>query len=189
MQVERLSIPDVVAVTPARHGDARGFFSETFVRARFEAAGLPADFVQDNHSWSAEKGVVRGLHFQIEPASQGKLVRCTRGAVYDVAVDLRAGSPSYGRHVARVLSAENWTQLWVPAGFAHGFCTLEENCEVLYKVTAPYEPACDRGLAWDDPALAIPWPVEAERAILSDKDRRQPRLADLPVHFRYEGAR
>lgn len=185
MIVEPLAIPEVKLIVPQRHGDARGFFSETYNRRALAAAGIEADFVQDNHSFSVEKGVVRGLHFQIAPHAQGKLVRVTRGSVFDVAVDIRSGSPTYGRHVSAILSAENWRQLWIPPGFAHGFCTLEKGTEFLYKVTGYYSPECDRGLAWDDPALAIAWPVEPDKAILSDKDRWHPLLKDMPVYFSY----
>ncbi len=188
MIVEPLAIPEVKLIVPQRHRDARGFFSETYNRRALAEAGIKVDFVQDNHSLSVEKGVIRGLHFQIAPHEQGKLVRVTRGSVFDVAVDIRRGSPTYGQHVSAVLSADNWRQLWIPSGFAHGFCTLEEETEFLYKVTGYYSAECDRGLAWDDPALGIAWPVEAAQAILSDKDRRHPRLQDLPAYFSYPAA-
>ena len=188
MELERLAIPEVVLITPKRFGDRRGFFSETYNRAALAAQGITLDFLQDNHSLSAEPGTLRGLHFQTPPFAQDKLVRVVRGAVLDVAVDIRVGSPSYGRHVSAVLSAENWRQILVPAGFAHGFCTLEPDSEVLYKVTAPYAPEHDKGLAWDDPALAIQWPVAAADAVLSDKDKRHPTLADLPAYFAYQAA-
>jgi dTDP-4-dehydrorhamnose 3,5-epimerase len=178
-----LAIEGVLLVEPRRFGDARGFFSETWSRQGFAEIGIDHDFVQDNHSLSREVGVVRGLHFQVPPAAQGKLVRVVRGAILDVAVDLRLGSPSYGQHVTAELSAENWRQLWVPPGFAHGFCTLLPDTEVVYKVTSPYAPESDKGLAWDDPALGIAWPVAAGEAVLSDKDRRHPRLSELPVYF------
>jgi dTDP-4-dehydrorhamnose 3,5-epimerase len=183
MQIDRLSIPDVLIIRPKRFGDHRGFFSETWSRAAFAAAGLDLDFVQDNHSLSAEKGTVRGLHFQSPPKAQDKLVRVVRGAILDVAVDIRRGSPTYGRHVSAVISAAEWNQILVPKGFAHGFCTLEPDTEVVYKVTDGYAPEHDHGLAWDDPALAIDWPVSAGAAVLSDKDRRHPVLADLPAYF------
>jgi dTDP-4-dehydrorhamnose 3,5-epimerase len=186
MRVEHLAIPGLILVEPVRHGDARGFFSEVFHRQRFAEAGIPTEFVQDNHSLSREKGVVRGLHFQLPPHAQGKLVRVTRGAVLDVAVDLRQGSPSHGRHEAVVLSAENWLQLWIPAGFAHGFVTLEPETEILYKVDAPYNRDADRALRWNDPVLDIDWGVAESDAILSDKDRAAPLLADLPPAFRWE---
>lgn len=181
------SIPEIVLVKPKRFSDARGFFEETFHEARYAENGVVGPFVQDNHSLSQQKGVIRGLHFQIPPHPQGKLVRCTRGAILDVAVDIRTGSPTYGRHVAVELSAENGWQLFVPQGFAHGFCTLVPDCEVDYKVTGYYAPDCDKGLAFDDPGLAIGWPVGAAAAILSDKDRKHPSLAGLPAYFHYSG--
>lgn len=183
MQVEALAIADVKLVTPKIHRDARGFFSETWSARDLARAGITAEFVQDNHALSREQGVVRGLHFQIAPHAQGKLVRVVRGAILDVAVDLRRDSPTYGRHVAVELSAENWRQLWVPAGFAHGYATLTPDSEVVYKVTDYYAPAQDRGLAWNDPVLGIAWPVDPDAAILSDKDRRQPRLAEIGIPF------
>jgi len=186
VDVQTLSIPEVKLLTPRKFGDARGFFSEVFnARSLAEAAGITETFVQDNHAYSAEKGVVRGLHFQLPPMAQDKLVRVTRGAIFDVAVDIRRGSPTFGRHVSAVISASNWTQIWVPKGFAHGYCTLEPDTEVLYKTTAFYAPELDRGLAWDDPALAIEWPIEREKVILSAKDRAQPVLADLADCFSY----
>lgn len=183
LRVERLAIADVLLIEPRRFSDARGFFSEIWSRRALVEAGLDVDFVQDNHSLSTEAGVVRGLHFQTAPAAQGKLVRVVRGAILDVAVDLRADSPSFGQHVAQVLSAANWRQMWVPRGFAHGFCTLEPDTEVLYKVDAYYDRAADAAIAWDDPALGIAWPVGADGAILSEKDRAAPRLADLAPPF------
>ena len=183
LQVEDTAIPAVKIVTPRRFGDARGYFSEVYSRRAFAEAGIDLDFVQDNHSLSVPRGTVRGLHFQSPPHAQGKLIRVVRGRVLDVAVDLRRSSPTFGRHVAVELSAETGRQLLVPVGFAHGFCTLEPDTEVLYKVTAHYAPAHDLGLAWDDPDLGIAWPVARDEALLSDKDRRQPRLADLPAVF------
>lgn len=170
MDVEPLAIPDVKLVRPKRHGDARGFFSEVYRADRFEAAGLKTDWVQDNHSFSQARGVVRGLHFQAPPYGQAKLVRVARGAVFDVAVDLRRGSPTYGRWAGAELSAENWTQLYVPEGFAHGFCTLVENTEVLYKVSGIYAPDSEGGLRWDDPALGIDWPIGPDEATVSPRD-------------------
>jgi len=184
MKVERLAIPDVILLTPPRFGDARGFFSETYNAHRFAEAGVDGHFVQDNQSLSARKGTLRGLHCQIEPNVQGKLVRCVKGAIWDVAVDIRHGSPSYGRHVAAVLSAGNWSQLWVPGGFLHGFCTLEPDTEVIYKVTADYDRSAERGVIWNDPDLAIPWPFAAGEAVLSDKDEKLPRLAECDVLYR-----
>ena len=183
MQIEVLSSPDVKLITPRRFADSRGFFSETFNERSWSEAGLTAHFVQDNHAYSIEKGVVRGLHFQLPPAAQGKLVRVSRGAIRDVAVDIRRGSPTFGHHVSAIISAENWTQIWVPPGFAHGYVTLEEHTEVIYKVTNLYAPALDRGIRWNDPALAIDWGISAEAAILSDKDAKQPLLAVAPDLF------
>jgi dTDP-4-dehydrorhamnose 3,5-epimerase len=179
-----LAIPDVMLISPPRFGDSRGFFSETFHARRLAEAGVHGNFVQDNHSLSGSKGTVRGLHLQIGANAQGKLVRVTRGAIWDVAVDVRHGSPTFGRHVAEVLSAENWRQMWVPVGFLHGFCTLEPDTEVLYKVTAEYDREAERGVHWRDPALALPWPVHAAEAVLSEKDQALPVLADCPVWFR-----
>ncbi|MEZ5854361.1 MAG: dTDP-4-dehydrorhamnose 3,5-epimerase [Hyphomicrobiaceae bacterium] len=187
MKITDLAIPAVKLIEPAIFRDARGFFSETYKAKVLEQAGLSLDFVQDNHSLSVDTGVVRGLHFQAPPHAQGKLVRVIRGAILDVAVDIRVGSPSYGQHVAVTLSADNWQQLWVPEGFAHGFCTLEPNTEVIYKVTDYYAPECEGGILWNDPALAIAWPIEAGRAVLSEKDGRLPLLADVAGCFRYVG--
>lgn len=181
--VETTAIPDVKIITARRFGDRRGFFSETYNREAFFEAGLDYDFVQDNHSLSVLVGTIRGLHFQSAPFAQDKLVRVTNGRVYDVAVDLRRSSPTFGRHVGVELSVENWCQLFVPIGFAHGFCTLEPNTEVLYKVTAHYSVAGDHGLAWDDPDLAIDWPVPSDRVVLSEKDRAHPRLRNLSQLF------
>jgi dTDP-4-dehydrorhamnose 3,5-epimerase len=141
--------------------------------------------VQDNHVHSAQRGVLRGLHFQTEPHAQGKLVRCTRGSILDVGVDIRVGSPTYGRHAAVELSASNWCQLWVPPGFAHGYVTLEDDCEVIYKVTDYYAPECDRGIAWNDPDLAIDWRIPVTDVILSEKDKKQPRLSEAAPFFYY----
>jgi dTDP-4-dehydrorhamnose 3,5-epimerase len=183
VKIESLDIADVKLITPRKFGDARGFFSETWRQSTLTEAGIDAHFVQDNHAFSAAKGTVRGLHYQIAPTAQDKLVRVTRGAILDVAVDIRRSSPTFGRHVSAVLSADNWMQLWVPKGFAHGYCTLEPNTEVIYKVTAYYSPADDRGILWDDPAIGIAWPVSSADAELSDKDRLQPRLANATALF------
>ncbi len=182
--VQRLAIPDVLLITPARFHDGRGFFSETFNANRFAEAGIPGPFVQDNHSFSAIAGTVRGLHAQIAPCAQGKLVRVTRGAIWDVAVDIRHGSPTFGQHVGAELSAANWQQLWIPAGFLHGFCTLEPDTEVVYKVTTVWDGDAERGVLWSDASLAIPWPVVPANAVLSEKDRVAPKLADCPIWFR-----
>ncbi|MEZ2406107.1 dTDP-4-dehydrorhamnose 3,5-epimerase [Bosea sp. RCC_152_1] len=183
LSVEETAIPAVKIVTPKKFGDHRGFFSETWSRKAFADAGLDLDFVQDNQSLSAPVGTLRGLHFQSPPFAQDKLVRVTRGRILDVAVDIRTSSPSFGRHVAVELSAENWRQLLVPVGFAHGFVTLEPDTEVLYKVTAPYAPDNDHGLAFDDPALGIDWRLPLSELTLSDKDRKHPRLAELLRYF------
>jgi dTDP-4-dehydrorhamnose 3,5-epimerase len=188
LAVQPLAIPEIKLVHPPMIRDERGFFSETYSRRTMAEANIDAEFVQDNHSLSRARGVLRGLHYQLAPHAQGKLVRVVRGAIFDVAVDLRQGSPTFGQHVSAVLSAANWLQLWVPAGFAHGFCTLEPDTEVFYKVTAFYAPDCDRGIAFDDPDLAIEWPVSPSEAILSDKDKRHPRLRDLPAQFAYESS-
>lgn len=179
--ITSLSIPDVKVIVPDRFGDDRGFFSETYSRRSMADAGIEDEFVQDNHSLSALVGTVRGLHYQLPPFGQAKLVRVVRGAVVDVAVDIRRGSPTFGQHVAVTLSAAAWNQIYVPVGFAHGFCTLEPDTEVVYKVTAYYSRAHDRGISWNDPELGIAWPVESTTAQLSDKDRNQPRLADVAV--------
>lgn len=177
MNVERLAIPDVLLLTPPRFGDSRGFFSETWNQRRFASLGIEGPFLQDNHAFSSERHVVRGLHLQIGPNAQGKLVRVVRGAIWDVAVDVRRGSPTYGKHVGAVISADNWSQIWVPAGFLHGYCTLEPNTEVIYKVTGEYDKPAERGVIWNDPDLDIPWPVPAGLAILSEKDLALPRFA------------
>jgi dTDP-4-dehydrorhamnose 3,5-epimerase len=183
LEIEPTAIPDVKILTPKRIDDGRGFFSEVYNRQRFEHAGFKLDFVQDNHSLSTTVGTIRGLHFQTPPFAQDKLVRVVRGRILDVAVDLRRSSPTFGQHVAVELSAENWRQLLVPVGFAHGFCTLEPDTEVLYKVTAYYSAAHDRGLAFDDPTLEVEWPVAPAEAVVSDKDRQHPRLSELRVYF------
>ena len=178
MNVEQLGIPGVLLVTPQRFRDARGFFSETWKHTAFAEAGIPGPFVQDNHAVSNTRGVVRGLHLQIGPNAQGKLVRVIKGAIWDVAVDVRRGSPTFGRHAGAELSAGNWSQLWVPAGFLHGYCTLTDDTEVIYKVTAPWDRDAERGVIWNDPDLAVPWPIGPDEAVLSDKDRLLPHLAD-----------
>ena len=183
MQIHPMSIAAVQVLTPKMHGDHRGFFSEVYNKKTLVEAGIDVEFVQDNHSLSAEKGTVRGLHFQAPPFAQDKLVRVVRGAVFDVAVDLRKGSATYGGHVGVVLSAEAWNQLFVPIGFAHGFMTLEADTEVVYKVSDYYAPDHDHGLLWNDPALGIRWPIAEEEAVLSDKDRVQPTLSEFATPF------
>ncbi|MEO3473028.1 dTDP-4-dehydrorhamnose 3,5-epimerase [Roseomonas sp. CAU 1739] len=181
MNVLTYQIADVLMIEPARHGDARGFFSEVWSSRGLANKGIDIHFVQDNHAFSAMPGVLRGLHFQRPPSAQGKLIRVARGAILDVAVDIRRGSPTYGRYVSEVLSAANWRQLWVPRGFAHGYVTLEPDTEVLYKTDAYYDRDADGGIAWDDPDLGIDWSIGAP--ILSDKDRSAPRLADIAPPF------
>lgn len=183
MKVEALAIADVMIVQSRVFDDARGAFCESWNRRAFAEAGIVCDFVQDNYVWSAAKGTMRGLHFQAPPHSQGKLVRVTRGSVYDVALDLRCNSPSFGQHVGAVLSASNGKQIWVPEGFAHGYVTLEPNTEVLYKVTDYYVPGAEGGVLWNDPDLAIAWPVDGSAAILSEKDVQLPPLRDLASPF------
>lgn len=183
LRVAPQAIPEILLIEPLRLADERGFFSEVWSRHTLAAVGLDIDFVQDNHAFSRAVGVLRGLHFQRPPSAQGKLVRVVRGAIFDVAVDIREGSATYGEHVAVELSATNWRQLWVPPGFAHGYCTLEPNTEILYKVDAPYDRETDGGIAWDDPDLAIDWPSVAELAVLSAKDRSAPRLTEIAPPF------
>jgi dTDP-4-dehydrorhamnose 3,5-epimerase len=183
MKVIETEIPAVKLLIPDKHGDHRGFFSEVFNRKLLEDAGLCSEFVQDNQSLSAEKGVVRGLHFQLPPMAQDKLVRVLRGGIMDVAVDIRRGSPTFGQHITAIITAENWKQILVPKGFAHGFVTLEPNTEVLYKVTNFYSPKHERGIRWNDPALKINWGIEETAAILSGKDKLTPMLADAAELF------
>ncbi len=183
MLFEDTDIPGVRIVTPRKHGDHRGFFSEVYKQSEWRQAGMDYTFVQDNHSFSAPVGTLRGLHFQTPPFAQDKLVRVLRGRILDVAVDIRRSSPTFGKHVALELSVENWRQLFVPAGFAHGFITLEPDTEVFYKVTAHYSPDHDRGLAFDDPALGINWPMPPGGPLLSEKDKHWPRLNELTEAF------
>lgn len=175
----------VLLLEPRRFSDARGWFSETYVRRRAAEAGLDVEFVQDNHSLSRPAGTIRGLHFQLPPHGQGKLVRCTRGRIMDYALDIRRGSPTFGRHVGVELTAENGRQLYVPVGFAHGFATLEDDCEVMYKVTDYYAPDLDAGILWDSAGIA--WPLPASGPVLSDKDTRLPPLSAFDSPFPYDG--
>src|SRR5688500_6410021 len=177
MQVVPTEIPDVKILVPKQFKDHRGFFSEVYSTKLLKDAGVDASFVQDNHSLSVEKGVLRGLHYQVAPAAQDKLIRVVRGAILDVAVDVRRSSPTFGRHVTEIVSAENWKQVYVPVGFAHGFVTLEANTEVLYKVSAFYSPSHERGIQWNDPALGIDWGIDPSQAILSGRDGNHPPLA------------
>lgn len=178
-----LALPEVLLITPKRHGDARGWFVETWSRRVFKDAGLDVDFVQDNHAFSGEAGTVRGLHFQTAPHPQAKLLRALRGAIFDVAVDIRAGSPTYGKWVAATLTAEGGEQLFVPRGFAHGYCTLTPDTEIAYKVDGLYAPQNEGAVLWNDPDIGIAWP-DVAGAVLSDKDRVAAPLKDLaPVSF------
>ncbi len=179
LDVRPLALPEVLLIIPARHGDSRGFFSETYSKQMLAAAGFDKPFVQDNHSLTSEKGTLRGLHFQRAPHMQDKLIRVTRGAVFDVAVDIRRGSPSFGRWVGAKLSAENWRQMLVPAGFAHGFVTLTQNAEVQYKVTSEYAPESEGGLAWDDPDVGIDWPDSLPEITTNARDGKWPSLSQL----------
>ena len=183
LEIRSTSLPGVLELVPRQFGDDRGFFSETWNSARLAETGIVLDFVQDNHSLSRDRGVLRGLHYQTDPFAQDKLVRVTRGRVFDVAVDIRKGSPNYGRWVGVELSADKWNQLLVPRGFAHGFVTLEPDTEFLYKVTNSYSKECDRSIRFDDPDIGIEWPVDASDLILSDKDRHAPLLAEADNNF------
>ncbi len=187
MIAKKTDLEGVVEILPFRHGDDRGYFSETFRDDWFRANIGPYNFVQENQSLSRSAGVLRGLHFQSEPSAQGKLVRCVAGAIFDVGVDIRVGSPNFGRWVGVVLSAETGNQLWVPPGFMHGFCTLVPDCLVSYRVTSYYDRECDKGVRWDDEDVAIKWPDTVDADLLSPKDRQQPSLRDLPTYFTYEG--
>lgn len=187
MKIEELPLKGAYILTPKRFGDDRGFFSETYNQAAFDEIAPGTTFVQDNHSMSRDAGVLRGLHFQLPPDGQGKLVRVPRGKVLDVIVDLRAGSPTYGDHIGVELSAENWKQLWVPVGFAHGFCTLEGDTEFCYKVTSLYAPQSDSGIAFDDPDLGIKWPFPSDKLTLSDKDKKQQSFKAFKSPFAYDG--
>ena len=184
---EPLAIPAVVLVRPKKFGDARGYFMETYSTAAFATAGIDADFVQDNQSLSAARGVVRGLHFQAPPVPQAKLVRVLRGEIFDVAVDIRRGSPTYGRWVGVELSADAGNQLYIPVGFLHGFAVLEPNSELLYKCSDFYAPDCDGAVRFDDPDIGIDWGIDPKAAILSDKDAKAPLLKDFVSPFVYEG--
>lgn len=187
MQIEPTSLPGVLLITPRRHGDARGFFAESWSRARMAEQGIDIDFVQDNHSLSASAGTVRGLHFQAPPHAQSKLVRCGRGALLDVAIDIRRGSPSFGRWTAIELSFENARQLLVPAGFAHGFVTLKPDTEILYKCSDYYAPETEGAIRWDDPEIGIDWQLPAGLApVISHKDAAAPLLREIDSPFVFE---
>jgi dTDP-4-dehydrorhamnose 3,5-epimerase len=178
MQVRQLALEGVCEIIPKRFGDHRGFFSETYNAAELAKAGIRLDFVQDNHSFSVPAGVLRGLHYQLPPRAQDKLVRVVRGAILDVAVDIRRNSPTFGKWLSLEISADKWNQMLVPRGFAHGFVTLVENTEVLYKVTAPYSPQHERSIRFDDPGLGIDWGRLASEVVLSDKDDAGPAFVD-----------
>ncbi len=186
IDVKPLTIPEVKLITPKRFGDHRGFFEETYNRDAFAAEGITLDFVQDNHSLSAAVGTIRGLHFQAPPRAQDKLVRCGRGRLFDVAVDIRKGSPSYGKWVGEELSFENGRMLLVPAGFAHGFLTLEADTEIVYKCSDTYAPETEGALRWDDPGIGIDWPAFDGDPQISGKDADAPLLADIDSPFTYE---
>ena len=181
IEVERLEIPEILIIRPKRHMDARGFFSETFNRSTFAQAGIDLDFVQDNQSRSTQAGTIRGLHYQSAPFAQDKLVRVVKGRIFDVAVDIRKSSPTFGKHVSAEISAEEGNQILIPVGFAHGLCTLEPDTEVLYKVTNYYSARHDLGIRWNDPELAIDWPVQDSDIQLSDKDKALPLLSQAEV--------
>lgn len=188
IEVIETALPGVLVLVPRRFGDARGFFSETWNKKRLSDHGIDMDFVQDNHSLSAEIGTIRGLHFQAPPHAQDKLVRCGRGRFFDVAVDIRRGSPTYGAWVGEELSFKNARQLLVPKGFAHGFVTLEADTEIIYKCSDYYAPESDRALRFDDPDIGVDWGIDRAEATLSDKDAAAPSLADLNSPFEWEGA-
>lgn len=183
MVIQETALRGVKIIVPKKFGDSRGFFSETHNQRTWDEQGLAFRFVQDNHSYSREAGVVRGMHFQAQPFAQDKLVRVLRGRILDIVVDIRRSSLTFGQHLAVELSSDSWQQLLVPVGFAHGFCTLEPHTETFYKVTNYYSADHDRGIAWDDPDLRLPWPISADRAILSQKDRQWPRLQDIAETF------
>jgi dTDP-4-dehydrorhamnose 3,5-epimerase len=184
MEFRTFAMDGPLEIRPRKLADERGYFSEIFRLGKFVERAGPTEFVQDNQSLSLRAGTIRGIHFQTHPAAQGKLVRCLAGKLLDVAVDLRRDSPTYGEWESVVLSSEDNNQLWVPVGFGHAFCTLEPNSVISYRVTSYYSPENDKGVAWDDPDIAIDWPSIADRDTLSAKDRQQPRLRDLPAAFR-----
>jgi dTDP-4-dehydrorhamnose 3,5-epimerase len=183
MDVIVTEIRDVKVLSQKKFGDHRGFFSEVYSRRAMREVGIDVEFVQDNHSMSAEQGTVRGLHYQLPPMAQDKLIRVTRGAILDIAVDIRRGSSTFGKHVAAVISAHNWRQIFVPVGFAHGFVTLKPDTEVIYKVSNYYSPADERGIRWNDPGLGIDWGIEPGRAILSKRDTDHPMFKDAADLF------
>jgi len=185
--ISRENCVSVISITPRQFADPRGWFSETYHQDRLAEAGVDVHFCQDNHSYSRKAGVLRGLHFQRPPFAQAKLVRCVRGSIWDVAVDARRDSPTFGQWVAAELSASNRRQLFIPAGYLHGFVTLEDDTEVIYKVSAYYDPASDGGIRWDDPDLNLPWPLDGREPLVSDKDAAMPPLSSLGNIFEYDG--
>jgi dTDP-4-dehydrorhamnose 3,5-epimerase len=186
LKVVPTKVRDVIHFVPRRFGDSRGWFAETYSTRAFAPALGDLAFVQDNQAFSAQAGTLRGLHFQKPPEPQAKLVRVLKGSIFDVAVDIRTGSPTYGQWVGETLTAEGGEQLFIPRGFAHGYCTLEPDTEVAYKVDGFYAPACDGGIRWDDPTLGVRWPIAAHEAVLSDKDEVLPAFADFVSPFRYQ---
>jgi dTDP-4-dehydrorhamnose 3,5-epimerase len=189
MEFRTFELEGPFEIKPRKIEDERGYFSEIFRRDSFAERAPDVEFVQDNQSLSVRTGTIRGLHFQSHPAAQGKLVRCLAGRLFDVAVDLRVDSPTYARWISLILSPEHNNQLWIPAGFGHGFCTLEPNSVISYRVTSYYSAEHDKGVAWDDPQIGIDWPAIADRETLSAKDRTQPALAELPSYFSTEDSR
>ena len=187
MEFRAFEIEGPLELVPSKIEDSRGYFSEIFRLAAFTERAGPVEFVQDNQSFSVCVGTIRGIHFQSHPRAQGKLVRCLSGSVLDVAVDLRAGSPTYGHWISATLTPEENNQLWIPVGFGHAFCTLEPSCVIAYRVTDYYSPENDKGVAWDDPQIAIEWPSVADAETLSAKDREQPTLSELPPYFPLKG--
>lgn len=185
LEVRALALDGVIEVVPRRIVDERGFFSEIWSKERWREAGINADFAQDNHSLSKERGVLRGLHFQVPPMAQAKLVRVTRGAIFDVAVDIRNGSPTFGQWASAIISKEKWNQLFIPKGYAHGFVTLEPDTEVQYKVSAPYSTEHDRAIRFDDRGIGIDWPIPKDEMILSERDGAAPLLADVDTGFSF----
>lgn len=187
MIVETARIPDIKFIDPGRHSDDRGWLSEAWNPDALADAGLDLRFVQDNQSHNPRAGAIRALHFQTPPHAQGKLIICLSGRIFDVAVDLRAGSPTYGEHVGLEMNADETRQMWIPPGFAHGYCALEPETRVLYKLTAPFAPHASGGILWNDPALGIDWPVSGLDVIVNERDRAWPTLAEFETPFRWEG--
>lgn len=188
MKIEQTSLPGVLLLTPERYGDDRGFFCESWSKQSFDALDLDLEFVQDNHSFSTQRGTIRGLHYQAPPHAQAKLVRCGRGALFDVAVDFRMGSPNFGKWVGAELSFENGQQMFVPTGFLHGFITLTGDTEIIYKCSNYFAPDAAGAVRWDDPAIGIDWQLGDQKPVLSPKDTNAPYLADIDSPFTFDGA-